>query len=571
MKDFHECGQTIGSPPNTCPSSCDGQCRHIPLTVLLSPEDFEATVRRRCAAERNSDPPIGILTISLDRYESLEGVFTPDVWDQAFEQLARIILLELDANGCATVAAPQVFAILTGPDEREAEALLSRIRARLACCNESGALPVLLSVKAGFAACHGISCQDLVAMAERVMDSDGAAESVASAGQATMRIIEPTSVRSVGDDHVPVVLLVEDDLSISTFMHACLSDTAVHVLSAGTVAEALRQVREQRVDVIVADINLPDGTGLDILAGARHADQAVAVILTTGLHDLELAVWALRTGADDYLMKPFKAAELRESITRAVAKRRLALGGRAKQASLEAQVRRRTEELRQVIRHLEATYRATLKALGAALDTRDVETHAHSERVAQYALTLGRVLRLSPTQLVTLERGVYLHDIGKIGIPDRVLFKQGSLTEEEWAIMRTHSELGHRLASRVDFLKGASQIILSHHERYDGTGYPSGLKGTEIPAGARIFSVVDALDAITSDRPYRKARSFDVAREEIRTGAGRQFDPEVVEAFLSVPIATWSDIREAVNRQAAEAPETLVVSREALLANRMIP
>jgi HD-GYP domain-containing protein (c-di-GMP phosphodiesterase class II) len=131
-----------------------------------------------------------------------------------------------------------------------------------------------------------------------------------------------------------------------------------------------------------------------------------------------------------------------------------------------------------------------------------------------------------------------------------VLLKQGKLTPEEWEVMRRHSQLGFRLASQVDFLRGASKIILTHHERFDGSGYPYGLKGDAIPFGARIFAVVDALDAITSDRPYRKAQPFSQAREEIARFAGRQFDPRVVEAFLSVPEHTWSDIREAVNQQA---------------------
>jgi HD-GYP domain-containing protein (c-di-GMP phosphodiesterase class II) len=250
-------------------------------------------------------------------------------------------------------------------------------------------------------------------------------------------------------------------------------------------------------------------------------------------------------------------------VSRGLTKRQLILGGKAYQAMLESEVQQRTREFAQVIRHLEATYRATLKALGAALDTRDVETHAHSERVAQYALTLGRLLAMPEPDLITLERGVYLHDIGKIGIPDRVLLKQDRLTPEEWEIMRRHSQLGFRLASRVDFLKGASKIILTHHERYDGSGYPYGLKGDAIPFGARIFAVVDTLDAMTSDRPYRKALSFQQAREEIGQFSGKQFDPQIVDAFLAAPEHTWTDIRESVNQQIAEQVD---ISEETLLA-----
>ena len=202
---------------------------------------------------------------------------------------------------------------------------------------------------------------------------------------------------------------------------------------------------------------------------------------------------------------------------------------------LKSQVHQHARNLQLALQRLESTYRETLKALGAALDTRDIETHAHSERVAQYALTLGRVINMSVPELVTLERGVYLHDIGKIGIPDRVLLKDGSLRQEEWDVMKRHPQLGYRLASRVEFLKDAAKIILAHHERYDGTGYPYGLCGETIPLGARVFAVVDALDAITSDRPYRKARPLSAARVEIASYRGAQFDPQIIDAFMSIP------------------------------------
>jgi HD-GYP domain-containing protein (c-di-GMP phosphodiesterase class II) len=153
---------------------------------------------------------------------------------------------------------------------------------------------------------------------------------------------------------------------------------------------------------------------------------------------------------------------------------------------------------------------------------------------------------MSEGELTTLERGVYLHDIGKIGIPDRILLNPRSLTPEERNIMKTHCELGFRLASRVEFLREASTIILAHHERYDGTGYPRGLQGDAIPFGARLFGVIDTLDAMTSDRPYRPARSFEEAREEICRWSGVQFDPMIVEAFASLPLETWQAVRASV-------------------------
>lgn len=191
------------------------------------------------------------------------------------------------------------------------------------------------------------------------------------------------------------------------------------------------------------------------------------------------------------------------------------------------------DEIRQMSEGLAATYHQTLEALMAALDARDSETHGHSARVTRYALEIARELgwREGSESWTHLLRGALLHDVGKIGVGDTILHKPGSLSTEEWQMMRTHPQVGFDLLSQVSFLRPAAEIVLCHHERYDGTGYPRGLKGEEIPAGARIFAVVDAFDAITSARPYRAARSPRQAYDEILRHSGTQFDPEVVEAF----------------------------------------
>jgi putative nucleotidyltransferase with HDIG domain len=197
---------------------------------------------------------------------------------------------------------------------------------------------------------------------------------------------------------------------------------------------------------------------------------------------------------------------------------------------------------------LTAAYDATLEALVTALDLRDTETEHHSWRVTEYSLALARSMGASRAFLTDLERGSLLHDIGKIGVPDQILRKPGPLDEDEWAMMRTHPELGYRMIAHIEFLRGAAPIVLSHHERWEGGGYPSGLSGKRIPLGARIFAVADALDAITSNRPYRPARCFDVAREEISRMSGSQFEPVVVRAALGIPAVEWQGIKERVER-----------------------
>lgn len=184
---------------------------------------------------------------------------------------------------------------------------------------------------------------------------------------------------------------------------------------------------------------------------------------------------------------------------------------------------------------VEVLYDELLEVLGVALDFRDNETAGHSRRVSRFSSEIATAMGCSSDELVEINRGAYLHDLGKIAIPDAILFKRGKLTPQEWEVMRTHAWIGYNLLSRISLLAPAAEVLLTHHERYDGTGYPRGLKGDQIPLAARIFAIADTLDAMTSDRPYRKALPFTTAREEIRAQAGSQFDPRVVEVFLSIP------------------------------------
>jgi putative nucleotidyltransferase with HDIG domain len=191
-----------------------------------------------------------------------------------------------------------------------------------------------------------------------------------------------------------------------------------------------------------------------------------------------------------------------------------------------------------------------IESLQHALESRDLNTHLHSIRVVCYAARLGRVLGLTPAQLSTLQVGVLLHDIGKVHVPDAILRKPGPLTDDEWKVMRRHSTLGHGMVSAVSCLREAASIVLSHHERFDGTGYPHGLKGDDIPLAARILSVMDAFDAMTAeDRPYREPFSIETAAEQIRLAAGTQFDPAVVEAFQAVRLPEWQLLRQSMVRR----------------------
>jgi len=216
--------------------------------------------------------------------------------------------------------------------------------------------------------------------------------------------------------------------------------------------------------------------------------------------------------------------------------------------NLEKLVEERTAELKVALEKVEQSYDDTLEALGGALDLKDAETEGHCRRVTAFTIAIAKAMKVSPQLLPQIARAAFLHDIGKMAIPDQILRKPGPLTPEEREVMRTHCKIGYNMVSQIPFLKEAAEIVLSHQEHFDGTGYPRGLKGEEIPLGARIFAVADALDAMISDRPYRKALSVTHAREEIQRCSGTQFDPVVVKMFLSMPDELWSELRENLGR-----------------------
>jgi putative nucleotidyltransferase with HDIG domain len=205
--------------------------------------------------------------------------------------------------------------------------------------------------------------------------------------------------------------------------------------------------------------------------------------------------------------------------------------------------------LRKALADLERSYDITLEALGDALDLKDAETEGHSKRVTAFTIAIARAMELPQDQVRIIARGAFLHDIGKMAIPDAILRKPGRLSPEEQAIMREHALLGYQMLRRIPFLREAADIVYSHQERFDGSGYPRGLKSDQIPLGARIFAIADTFDAMTSDRPYRAAQSISAGRREIERHAGKQFDPEIVKVFLKVKEDIWRDLRNEIDNQ----------------------
>jgi putative nucleotidyltransferase with HDIG domain len=338
-----------------------------------------------------------------------------------------------------------------------------------------------------------------------------------------------------GREETASVLVVDDDPAVREVLTAILREEGYGVSQASSADAALAQLLEgARLPIILSDLKMPDHDGQWLLDQILKRFPFAAVVMLTGYGDTENAVECLKRGACDYLLKPPRITELVRAIERAAARRRLAMERQRYQEGLEHRVEEKTAQLSHALQGIGEAYGNTLSALVAALDAREHETSDHSQRVVRYTLAMAERMGLSGEDLQNIARGALLHDIGKIGVPDGILLKPGPLTPPEWSEMRRHPEIGWQILRSISFLEVPAEIVLSHQERFDGAGYPRGLKGEAIHVGARIFAIADTLDAMTSDRPYRRASSYAEARAEIARCAGTQFDPRAVQAFLSL-------------------------------------
>jgi putative nucleotidyltransferase with HDIG domain len=345
------------------------------------------------------------------------------------------------------------------------------------------------------------------------------------------------------------ILVVDDEEPVRTMMASALDRQGYTVELASGGREALEVLEMNAFNLVLTDIVMGDVNGIALLERIHALQPNLPVVMVTAVHDISVAIDSMRRGAYDYLLKPFEREQLLSTVERALCHRQALEETQSYHQSLEEMVRARTEMLRHAMEDLEHSYDVTLEALGDALDLKDSETEGHSKRVTAYAIALARAMGIPPDEIKIIARGAFLHDIGKMAIPDDILRKPGKLNPEEQQLMREHCARGYHMLRKIPFLAGAAEIVFCHQEYYDGNGYPNGLSGHEIPIGARIFAVADTLDAITSDRPYRKARGFDAAREEVLRCSGTQFDPAVVEVFLKIPNELWQEMRSEISGQ----------------------
>ena len=320
------------------------------------------------------------------------------------------------------------------------------------------------------------------------------------------------------------ILIVDDEYTGRQTLESVLEGEGYRLEMAEDGYQALEKAKMLLPDVILLDVMMPGLTGFEVCERIREDEllAEIPVIVLTALDDHKSMLKALKSGADDFISKPFDRHELRAR-----------LAGIMRMNRYQKLINERSN-LERVNAELIAAYDSTIFGWSRAMDLRDRETEGHSRRVADMTVRLATLMGVGEKDLVHMRRGAFLHDMGKLGIPDSILHKPGKLTEEEWVIMRQHPQLAYDMLIFIEYLHPALDIPYCHHEKWDGSGYPRGLKGEEIPLAARIFAVIDVWDAVTSERPYRPAWKEEVALDYIREQSGKHFDPQVVEYFFKL-------------------------------------
>ncbi|HAL92909.1 MAG TPA: hypothetical protein DCM68_07795 [Verrucomicrobia bacterium] len=535
---------------NTPPPLTDAQLRYLalrdPLTGLLNRRGFDEELRRVWHEGLENAFPIGLLIIDVDHFKAVNDSYGHAIGDEVLKECARLVLASVRDSDivCRYYGGDEMVVILpwSGEDKTRhvAERMLEKFRTHIIC---KGAHDIRTTISIG--ACNmraqpGQMPDRYLLQADRALyraKQTGrnricfADEPDVLAGPEGQLHVEPAPAGTADPERT--VLVVDDDHALCALFQRMLTREKFAVLVAHAGAEALEIAGKERgmIDVALVDLNLGNENGLELLKKLKGIDESLIGVIITGQATLDSAVTSLRMGAYDFIQKPVAPAQLTAVLERATKYRRLVLENKRYQLHLEDMVREKNAALSRALEDIQDSYQFTLEAMAEMLDTREHMTGAHSKRVAAMSKVLAREMGATADEIAIIETGALLHDIGKIGIPDDILLKQGPLTEEEREIMKKHSHLGYNIIKAGPGLEEPSEIVLAHQERFDGTGYPRGLQGAEICLGARIFAVVDTYDAIRSVRSYKKGRSTQEALEEILKNRGTQFDPAVVDAL----------------------------------------
>jgi len=340
------------------------------------------------------------------------------------------------------------------------------------------------------------------------------------------------------------ILIADDCEMICELLASALAKNGAEIVCVTSGERAKAELAAGEFDLVIADLAMPPPNGLELLRWCRREKGEIPFVIMSGMAESQHLVEVLNNGADYFIVKPFAISHLQTTVESALAKSRLRRQEAAMRRQMADEISRMRQQLVDEMLERERLFLATLSSLAAAVDARDQYTCRHSTAVAEYAMGVGGVLGLDANSLAEVRIAGQLHDIGKIGVPEAILNKPSALSEEEFSCIRAHPDLGARILSPLPGLSNVISAVRSHHERFDGKGYPDGLGSGDIPKLARLLAVCDAWDAMRTDRPYRLAISEEKALGIIKEQSGRQFDPQMVEAFFA--------FREKAKSSAAE-------------------
>jgi len=330
------------------------------------------------------------------------------------------------------------------------------------------------------------------------------------------------------------ILVVDDEEPIRRLLNSLLDMKGYQCTSASNAAEARNCIRDQNFDLILCDLNMPGESGMDFIRYTLAEYPETAVVMVTAIDDHNIAETALQIGAYGYIIKPFEPNEVMINVANALRRRKLEIDNRAYRENLEQMVARRTTELQKTLEKLQKTMKGIIQTMVLTVETRDPYTAGHQRRVADLACAIAKEARLSEDQILGIQMAGEIHDVGKISVPAEILSKPGRLSEIEFKLIETHPQVGYDILKGIEFPWPIAQMVVQHHEMINGSGYPQALSGEDILSEARILSVADVVEAISSHRPYRPALGIDKALEQISKNRGILYDPDMADACLKL-------------------------------------
>ena len=519
-----------------------------PLTGLYNRRYLEDSLENIGELSRRYGHSMAVLVLDIDNFKDINDSLGHQVGDQTLREFST--LLKKCVRGSDIIArygGDEFVVVMPHADSAKARILAQRILDALKdrrFCEQTHAFYVTVSI--GVASNEGkvtsLTYDDVMTRADKALyyaKDNGRNQylvwneaSMLSEVQASSEVSKEFRLQQ--KEARGHLLLVDDDKSVSDVLGRILMMSGYDVVIKNSVDEALPLLADSKghFDVLITDLSMPGKDGFALLKETLTLDDTIVRVVLTGNVTAATAIAALRHGAYDYITKPVIPDQLLAVVRRALEFRKLSLENIQYRYHLEEMVRTKSAEASSNFEEMKVSYQFTLETMVAMLDAREHETSRHSIRVRDMTMVLARHLGIRSPQLEEVGRGALVHDIGKIAVPDAILNKPGPLEGDEWEVMRHHPEVGFEFLKSSSFLKTAAEMVLSHHEHYDGSGYPRQLKGEEICLGARIFSVIDAYDAMRSKRIYKSSVSKEEAVEEIKQQAGKQFDPRVVKAFV---------------------------------------